>query len=457
MLIYKELKEKGMNWWKKTAKIKADPFKNTNIGKLEKNIFYFKLASIGTGAIITLLLIIILFKHFQTPSIKIGTGSQYGTYAVIGKELSSLLSKSGKFKTDILQTEGSLENMEKVASEHLAIAFCQQETPKMEGVRSIAKLYDSMVQIIARKDSGITSIHDIHKNTVVSIGPHKSGTQSLAKKILKNYGIVLENIKIRYLSFDQVIREFQNKKVDLAFITAGIPTKAVKILLDTGTARLLSIERSEALSLMYPSVKVARIPVGFYGGKVPKPPKEIKTIATTAVLITSKNVNSYIIYEVTKTIFENKSTLLCAHPRAISINEAYAHTNLRYPLHKGARNYYERKKPPLLFPGFWEVLFSLASLLCILFGGLLSWKSKHKQQHFLENIKEARKIYQTYTKTPTKENQKICLEKLRMLKEESLDHIVNKKVIPHYGIIFFENLLSSYISDITETHDISIN
>ena len=90
----------------------------------------------------------------------------------------------------------------------------------------MATVYPEVVQIIARADSGITSVADLAGKTV-SVGDLGSGVEANAKQILGAVGLTFDDSKAQHLGFGASADAMKDGKCDAAFITAGIPTTAV--------------------------------------------------------------------------------------------------------------------------------------------------------------------------------------------------------------------------------------
>ena len=128
--------------------------------------------------------------------ITIATGAKSGNYyqtALLYKELL----KEDKVEVNILETAGSVENLELIKQGKADIAFMQNgiiENDKYEDIQSLASVYYEPLWVFYKNESYSIDylIQLISKK--ISIGPDGSGTKDLASKILEVNGINSENI-----------------------------------------------------------------------------------------------------------------------------------------------------------------------------------------------------------------------------------------------------------------------
>ncbi len=89
----------------------------------------------------------------------------------------------------------------------------------------------------------------------------------------------------------------------------------------------------------YPFLSPAIIPANTYKNQ----PSEVKTVAVAAVLIASSELKEDIVYQLTRTLFENQSELASAHAKGKELNLKTAVTGVSIPFHPGAIKYYREK------------------------------------------------------------------------------------------------------------------
>ena len=94
-----------------------------------------------------------------------GDGSPGGRYAALNKALEPHLSKllEDKFgsRLERVHTQGSLENLQKVESGELHLAFCQEGVAFSDKVRSVINLEYEYLYVVVKEKSPITQIVDL--------------------------------------------------------------------------------------------------------------------------------------------------------------------------------------------------------------------------------------------------------------------------------------------------------
>ena len=130
--------------------------------------------------------------------IRIGTAGIGGNYNSFGNAYAQLL--MGDYKgvdVEVKVTAGSGENLKLITKEppeiDLAImqadviSEMQKTDGNTSGFKAVAGMYTEAVQIVVRKDSGITDVSDLHGKKI-GIGASGSGTEKNAMLILKVIG-----------------------------------------------------------------------------------------------------------------------------------------------------------------------------------------------------------------------------------------------------------------------------
>jgi TRAP transporter TAXI family solute receptor len=146
---------------------------------------------------------------FAAPTfINILTGGTSGVYYPIGVGLSQLYSTGiDGAKTSVQATKASVENLNLLQSGRgeLALALGDSVADAWNGVedagfkaplkklRAIAGTYPNYIQIVANKESGITSLADL-KGKRISVGAPKSGTELNARAIFAAAGLSYEDM-----------------------------------------------------------------------------------------------------------------------------------------------------------------------------------------------------------------------------------------------------------------------
>ncbi len=291
-----------------------------------------------------------------TTFISIATGGTAGTYFPLGGAFAKIFNDNVDGVTANAQSTGaSVENIGLVGKSEAELAFVQNDITyyayngteifegkdKITNVRGMAMLYPELVQIVALKDSGINSVEDL-KGKKVAIGAPGSGTEANARQILAAHGVSYDDLgKADFLSFGEAADQLKNKQLDAAFVTAGLPTSAITEISQTTDIVIVSISSQKIAELinLYPFYTEVTIPAGTY--KEQNEP--VTTAAVMAMLVVNKDVKDDLVYELTKSIFENRQVIIDTHSRGNDITLDTALQGMPIEVHPGAQKYYDEK------------------------------------------------------------------------------------------------------------------
>lgn len=282
--------------------------------------------------------------------ISIVTGGTGGTYFPLGGSFAQIITDATGIKANAETSGASAENMTTLKAGDAEIAFTQTDIASyakdgklmfegdvVDNVSAIGTLYPETIQIVTTAKSGIKSVEDL-KGKKVSVGAPGSGTAANAEQILEIHGITFDDIKKQDLSFDESTAGIQDGTIDAAFVTAGTPTGAVEGLSATEDVVIVPIaqDKIDAIIAKYPYYAKEEIPAGTY--KLAEP---VLTVAVQAMLVVSNDLSDEVVYDITKSIFENLDKVTHAKGKLIKVENAL--NGVGIDVHPGAQKYYDEK------------------------------------------------------------------------------------------------------------------
>ncbi|MEH6943502.1 TAXI family TRAP transporter solute-binding subunit [Bacillus sp. JJ722] len=289
-------------------------------------------------------------KEEKKQFLNLVTGGTGGTYYPLGGSFAEIISANTNAETTAQSSGASAENMEAIKAGDADLAFTQTDIASyategklmfkdepISNIKAIASLYPETVQIVTTAKSGIKSIADL-KGKSVSVGAPGSGTYANAEQILEVHGLTMKDIKAQNLSFDESTGGIQDGTIDAAFITAGTPTGAVESLAATSDVVIVPLaeDKIKVLIEKYPYYAEDVVPAKTYKIK-----EDVKTVAVQAMLVAHADLDEKLVYDITKSIYENLDQVTHAKGKLIKVENAL--NGVGIDVHPGAQKYFDEK------------------------------------------------------------------------------------------------------------------
>jgi TRAP transporter TAXI family solute receptor len=285
--------------------------------------------------------------------INILTGGTSGVYYPLGVALSKVFTeKVPDSRPSVQATKASVENLNLLQQGKGEIAFTLGDSladgwrgdeeagfrTKLDKLRGISAIYPNFIQIVASKESGIKTLADL-KGKRLSVGAPKSGTELNARAILKGAGLSYSDLsKVEYLPFAESVELMKNRQLDATLQSAGLGVASLRDLASSVEVTVVEIPEATVAKVGSPYI-TATIPANTYTGQTTPVP----TAAVVNYFVTQSGVKDELVYEMTKSIFENLNTLSAAHSAAKGIKLETALEGMPVPLHPGAARYFKEK------------------------------------------------------------------------------------------------------------------
>lgn len=287
----------------------------------------------------------------------LGTSSANGVYYPVGKGICDLINAGRDrhlLRCIALTTGGSIYNIQALTTGELDLAITRADLAynsfKGKGIfsriganvklRAITTLYDNPLGVVVKADSKIKSFADFSGKRI-NIGNKGSGKRAFADVLFKVMNWKRRNFaKVTELSSGKMAKAFCNGKLDILIQVMGLPADFYDKVIRKCGGRFVPVPVSvvAAVKKMGPFFEDAVIPGGMY----PANPKDVRTIGTKAVLVTSSRLDQNAIYQVAKAIFGDLGKFRAIHPALGAANaQTMLEQGLFIPIHKGALAYYK--------------------------------------------------------------------------------------------------------------------
>jgi len=273
----------------------------------------------------------------------IASGSKDGAYMAFAKQYKSALNQQGITAT-IIETAGSIENINKLKNGEADIAFIQGglasgsnigKNSNIENIEALSSVYLEPLWVFIRAESQTTSLLDL-KGKSLSIGQKGSGTAAISEKLLHDTG-VLSDSTIHNITAAEGIKNIESGASDALFIVSGWKSPTIQKLLHNPKLKLMHFKRADAYTKLYPFLSKVTIPEGVVDISRNIPDSNIDILSPTAMLVANKEFHPALQNLLTHTAFkihQNKSFL--------AKDNSFPTLNyIDIPISEEAKRYYE--------------------------------------------------------------------------------------------------------------------
>ncbi len=340
-------------------------------------------ATLRQAAVVTLLVLILLSllawwltRDVLPEQIRIATAESGGLYYRFGKLLAEELERRCQCGVEVLETRGSVENLEMLRQGRAELAVVQAGSGSLEGHEVLAPLYRDVVHVIVRRGLGMESVHDL-RGRRLALGPTGSGTRYNAQAVLRHYRIDYEALQEKDRYFGELK---EDQALEAAIITTGLLNPDLQQLLAGGQFDLLPILVAKSLSLRHHHFSAFEIPRGFFGEDAasPVPPEDTLTVASTSLLMAGRGTSGRLVQETLSALYGSRR-IRRQIPTLLTQSEAALWSDL--PLHPSAAEYHRPYGGLGILANFMETLAALKELLFALGAALyLGWGQYQRVQ-----------------------------------------------------------------------------
>ncbi|HIJ40841.1 MAG TPA: TAXI family TRAP transporter solute-binding subunit [Deltaproteobacteria bacterium] len=289
----------------------------------------------------------------KTVFLGIGTGGTGGIYYPYGGGVAEIWTRYVPGVKAVAEVTGaSMENVkladkgETVIGEVMGdVAVAGYEgTSKFKGkkqnILSMAIMYPNLLQCVTLKSSPITSLEQV-KGQTISTGSPGSGTNFMAEAVLKALDIPIDSYKDTRLSFTESSNALRDGTIELGIWSVGPGTSSIMDLATTHDIRIIPFtpEQTEKILASNKTYAAVDLAGGVYNG-VAEP---VPTIGVWNVMICQKSMDTDLVYNLVKALYEHNDMLRKIHPSASYTTPENAVKYSPIPLHPGTIKYLKEK------------------------------------------------------------------------------------------------------------------
>jgi TRAP transporter TAXI family solute receptor len=285
--------------------------------------------------------------------INILAGGTAGVYYPLGVALSKIYAdKIPKSRPTVQATQASVQNLQLLEQGKGEIAFTLGDSllfawkgdaeagfkAPLKRLRAVAAIYPNYIQLVATRESGVKTLTDL-KGRSLSVGAPRSGTELNTRAILTAAGLTYKDLgKVEYLPFAESVELMKNRQLDATLQSAGLGVASIRDLATNNDVTVVAVPAEMVKKIGAPYI-AATIPANTYRGQS----ADVPTAAVGNFLVTHDRASDELVYQMTKSMFENLDTMVASHAAARGIKLETALTGMAIPLHPGAARYYKEK------------------------------------------------------------------------------------------------------------------
>lgn len=284
--------------------------------------------------------------------LSMGTAPVGGAFPVVGGAIAEVLNDHASavdWKVQAKGTKGSQENIRRLQAGSLELALSNAaityfavrgeagwDSP--HEMRAIATLAPNVAMFITRADSGINTIPDLKGKRVV-VGPSGAGFEMFVRPLITEHGLSWDDIVVLNAPQSGAVDMLGDGSADAAFLGGAVPTASITQATSTFDVRFVPYDEGarERLIEKYSFFHPATVKGGTYKGL----DADFAGLNVGSMhLITSAKQDDELIYQITKTIWENRAEIAAKHPAGKAINEENVARDTGTEYHPGAIRYY---------------------------------------------------------------------------------------------------------------------
>ena len=289
----------------------------------------------------------------RTQFISIGTGGTGGIYYPYGGGVAEIWTKYVKDVRAVAEVTGaSVENVKLAHKGETVIGEVMGDVAvagfkglskfkgKKHDILSMAIMYPNLLQVVTLKKSGITNIEQI-KGRKISSGSPGSGTNFMAETVFKALGIPLDSYSDSRLSFTESANALRDGTIEVGVWSVGPGTSSILDLATTHDIHIINFTAAQQKKILAANKEYSAVDLagGVYRG-VDDP---VPTIGVWNVMICQESLDTDLVYNLVKALYEHQDYLLKIHPSASYTTPENAVEYSPIPLHKGTLKYLEEK------------------------------------------------------------------------------------------------------------------
>jgi hypothetical protein len=283
--------------------------------------------------------------------LSVGTAPAGGAFFVVGGALADVLAEKGPGGWQVTSeaTAGSQENIRRLVAGELDAAlsnaaityFAVRGTEGWEKaypVQAVMTLAPNVALFVAPEGNGIATLQDLKGKRVV-VGPSGAGFEYFIRPLLAAHGVTYDDFSPLNNTQAGTVDMLADGSAAAAFIGGAVPTASLTQAASSQDLVFVPFDPAvrEGLIRDFLFFRPAVIPAGTYRGLE----ADFQGLDVGSMhLIVAADQEEETVYQITKTLYENRDAVVEKHPAGRAINPKNVVRDTGTPFHPGAIRYY---------------------------------------------------------------------------------------------------------------------
>jgi TRAP-type uncharacterized transport system substrate-binding protein len=284
-------------------------------------------------------------KPAPPKKIVMAAGQHEGRYGHYAKQYQEFLKKNG-ITVELQPSSGAVQNLELLTAPDsgVDVGFVQGGTgfgANAPNLVSLGSLYYQPLWVFYR-GKRITDLDGL-RGRKIAVGDFESGTRSLALQLLALNGTVLPPTELLPLGGKEAEQALVDNKIDAFMVVSPADSNVVQRLAATRDINLLSFDRAEAYTRLFPYLTKLTLPKGAFDLAQHVPAEDVTLVSPTANLIAKATLHPALAY-----LLMRAATEIHGPPGLLDrAGEFPAPQDIGFPMSDEAKRYYKSGAPIL--------------------------------------------------------------------------------------------------------------
>ncbi len=397
--------------------------------------------------------------NFSKRELRLLKVTELGSARISDSAIVKVLEHHANWKIDISYHLSEDTALYKLWNKEVDMAILPNNTPQDEAfeVKTIMPLLPRILLILTKNIPGTENIElkQLFENHRIVYEDMSRLDSIFFEKLYFSHGI--DPDKINAVTNNEINVE---EWYDSSFVYVGLThlhNPVMEKLLDHD-AKFFPLDKVEALgkgsaveglSLIFPHLYPFILPKSFYKDK---PLEPVLTIAIPDILVTRTDMDESTVYEVVKSLVENKMHLIQYDNIYNLLDTDFKDRQYNFSMHAGTVKFLNRDKPSV-WSRYAAVIWPFVSMLAILIGALASVNKKMQQRKKMriETLySKLLRLREKILKISNPEEKDAMLHELHELRSQAFEALLNDKLVANESFSIFLALYNEVIREVQE-------